>query len=142
MVKRVSKIFTVYSMWLIYCVSAIFFTGMLSAQNQSIADSLESIYLDGVEPDIELSILNKLVIRLNDSKKKLKYSQELIDLASDKDSLHYLYSAYLERGNAFFYKGEMTSAIESFIKSAEYASREGSERRLITAIQNLISTSP
>ena len=123
--------------WLSILVPVLLLINQLHAQNQRVTDSLEAAYLNGVDEDIELLVLDDLVYNLTDSAKKLKYSQILVDLATERDSLQYLYSGHLEMGNAYFHKGEMFDAVESFIKSAEFASREGNKRRLATSFSSI-----
>ena len=109
----------------------------LVAQNQSKADSLEQIFLGTPNPETDLGLLKLLCIEQMDSEKKLKYSQELIDLAKANDSLHYLFSGYQELGNAYLNKGELTLAIENYVLAAEYSDQKESHRDLALNYQSI-----
>ncbi|MBA4318925.1 MAG: hypothetical protein C0412_11030, partial [Flavobacterium sp.] len=70
-------------------------------QNQKLADSIESIYLQGsFEEQDRLKILKKLAVNHTNTEKKLAYSLELIRTAQALDSVDYLFSGFLEKGNA------------------------------------------
>ncbi len=123
----------------ICCLSLLLigFKGTLIAQNQSKADSLEQIFIRLANPETELGLLKQLCIEQMDSEKKMMYSQKLIDLAKENDSLHYLFGGYQEMGNAYLNKGELTSAIENYVLAAEYADQKGSQRYLALNYQSI-----
>ena len=110
MTDRAYQNFGACGKWLNLALFSIFVLNLSIAQNQQIADSLESVYLKGVDEEWELELLDDLVYNQSDSDKKLIYCQRLIDLATERDSTQYLYSGYLEMGNASFQKGEMIAA--------------------------------
>ena len=114
------------------------FKGTLIAQNQSKADSLEQIFIRLPNPETELGLLKQLCIEQMDSEKKLMYSQKLILLAKENDSLHYLFGGYQEIGNAYLNKGELTSAIENYVLAAEYADQKESQRDLALNYQSIL----
>ena len=116
---------------------ALAFQVSLMAQNQSKADSLEQIFLDISNPETKLGLLKQLCIEQMDTEKKLKYSQELIDLAKANDSLHYLFSGYQELGNANLDKGELTLAIENYVLAAEYSDQKEVHRDLSLNYQSI-----
>lgn len=109
----------------------------LVAQNQSKADSLEQIFLRLANPENQLGMLKQLCIEQMDSEKKMMYSQKLIGLAKENDSLHYLFSGYQEMGNAHLNKGELTLAIQNYVLAAEYSGQEESQRDLALNYQSI-----
>ncbi|WP_290000014.1 adenylate/guanylate cyclase domain-containing protein [Algoriphagus sediminis] len=57
----------------------------------------------------------------------LKYSQLLLEIAA-KDSLHpFLYDGYLQRGNAYYYIGDYSKALEMYLVSVKMAERMNSD---------------
>ena len=78
-------------------ISAIFFLFVgvsLFSQNQQLADSLETIYVNGdFEEESRLQLLRSLAIEHPINESKIKHSNELLSWAKEKDSSKYLYSA-------------------------------------------------
>ena len=71
------------------------------SQNQRIADSLEIIYLKGnLEDQERLKILEDLAISSSNPENKLKYSEEIIQIAQLVDSIDYLFRGLLQKGTA------------------------------------------
>ena len=106
-------------------------SNILNGQNQTVADSLELVYLSGEYQDKDkLSILKQLAQNLFDNNKKLSYSEELIETALRQDSVHYVLSGYFQKGNAYRLKGDLSEALESFFKSAEIAVEHNLDRDL------------
>ena len=99
----------------------IFYTGAFS-QDAKRGDSLEAVYTQGTyrEQD-KLKILEGLAINHNDPEKALTFSIELIETAQALDSLQYLFSGFLAKGNALKLKGDYNRAMENFILAAEIA---------------------
>ncbi len=98
------------------------------AQNQALADSLEQILSDGNFAEQNyLSLLKELAANQTDPTKKLANSHQLIDAAEDSDSTVYLFSGFIEQGNAFRLIGDSPGALESYFRAAKIAS-EGALR--------------
>lgn len=120
-----------------FLLLALAFQVSLIAQNQSKADSLEQIFLGIPNPETELGLLKQLCVEQMDTEKKLKYSQELIDLAKANDSIHYLFGGYQELGNAYLNKAELSSALENYVLAAEYADQKERHRGLALNYQSI-----
>ncbi|MDN3642867.1 adenylate/guanylate cyclase domain-containing protein [Lutimonas halocynthiae] len=93
------------------------------AQDQRVADSLAIIYSENkVNGEERLWLLNKLAFNeRNDHELRLKYCEELIQLASNLNNYEYLYKGYFQKGNSRKYIGDSESAIEAFFQCAEIA---------------------
>ncbi|MCA0933320.1 tetratricopeptide repeat protein [Lutimonas saemankumensis] len=103
----------------------------LFGQDQSLADSLETIYVNGdFEEEKRLEILENLAIKHHDLKAKLKYSDELLNLAKEMDSSQYLFTVYLEKGNAYSALGEYPEAIDNYLKGSDIAIRDNDSIQL------------
>lgn len=105
-------------------------TGMLcalhsnSAQHQALADSLISIYESLPTGDTSaLRILTLIANNQNDPKKKLEYSELLMEAASKAKSLKHLHHAYLNEGQAYRLLGDFDVASYSLFKALDYAER-------------------
>jgi len=100
----------------------LFFGLSLFCQNQKLADSLETIYVNGeFEEEDRLQLLKDLAAEHPVNETKIKYANKLLALAKEKDSNNYIYVAYLEKGNAFDALGEMSEAIKNFLKAGDIA---------------------
>lgn len=100
------------------------FTHNLIAQDQSIADSISQIYKKGsFEQKDQLRLLNELAFNESDVEQKLIYSEELIRVSLERDSLERVYVGYYMKGNALILRGDGSQALESYLKGAEYASK-------------------
>lgn len=100
-------------------------------QNQKLADSIESVYLQGsFEEQDRLKILKKLAVNHTNTEKKLAYSLELIRTAQALDSVDYLFSGFLEKGNALRLKSDLSQALESYIQGAKIAVKKKHNRDL------------
>ena len=87
-------------------------------------DSLEKVYKAGVSsPDEEMHVLELLSKRNSDAEieKQLRYSNDLILVATENDAPLYLYKGYLLNGNAWVFKNEYSDALSSYFKGAEIA---------------------
>jgi len=117
---------------LIFCLAICATT--VHSQNQIATERLETLYISNAYlPENKLYILNELAINLQDSDKKLIYSQKLINLSEVMDSIQYLYGGYLEAGNAYIHKGDMTAAAENYMKAVEMANGKNQETQKATA---------
>lgn len=101
------------------------------AQNQNLADSLETVYEQGkFQEKDRLSLLENLSKYHTIVEKRLYYIEELILLSSKLDSIDYLYRGHLEKGNALTKKGNLSIALESYLEAAKIAIDQNDNRRL------------
>lgn len=104
-----------------FCFQFLIFYG----QNQKISDSLEIIYKSkAFNSQDELKILKALAEDETSPEKKLMLSLKLIEKASILDSVSYIFSGYLQKGNSFRLKSDLTKALESYFKAAKIAADE------------------
>jgi class 3 adenylate cyclase len=123
--------FSSFSKSLLTVIFFLSFTGPLFAQDQQLADSLETVYVNGdYEEAKKLELLKTLAIEHPVSEAKIKYSNELLALAKEMDSSQYFYTAYLEKGNALSDKGDMQKAIENYLSAGEIVLNENNNSRL------------
>ncbi len=99
-------------------------------QNQKLVDSLEIVYNGDFEEVNRLNILSQLSDKSIDPEKKLNYSIELIETASKLDSIQYLFNAYLNKGNAFQRKGNLSQALENYLISAKITDDKKTNREI------------
>ncbi len=93
------------------------------SQNQPLADSLETVFLNQNYQEQELlQLLKKITYEQTDAEKILIYSELLIETAQKADSTDYVYSGYLQRGNAFRLKSDLQQALENYFQAALIAS--------------------
>ncbi|MCB7482279.1 adenylate/guanylate cyclase domain-containing protein [Christiangramia sediminis] len=110
------------SLFLVF--SIIFLSGNTIAQDQAIADSLEKIYSSNYKLQNNLKLLKELSENSIAPYKKLKFSNELLKAAKEKDSSTYIYSGYLQKGNALASRGDFSEALESYFKAGSVARNE------------------
>lgn len=100
----------------------VFFITSIQSQDMRLIDSLETIYVnDQYSNTNKLSLLQELCRNHPDIEKKIKYSDELLSAAQELDSANYFYYAYLEKGNALSQKGDLTLAIDNYLKAGDLA---------------------
>ncbi|MES2812767.1 MAG: adenylate/guanylate cyclase domain-containing protein [Bacteroidota bacterium] len=96
------------------------------SQNQKIADSLTKIYNDdkalGNSEKLEL-LRNLSFNEIENLDLALKYAEELIELAKKEQNHLYLYRGYIQKGNKLRLLGELKSALESYFKSLDAATK-------------------
>ena len=111
----------------------------LIAQDQRIADSLAVVYSDNkVSGEEALFLLNKLAFNeINDPDLRLKYAEELIQLATILNNYEYLYKGYFQKGNCHKYMGDLPKAIETFFQCAEIAIENKDLKREGTAYMTI-----
>ncbi len=108
-----------------------FLSFSLFSQDQQLADSLESIYIKGAfEEEYRLQLIEQLAIQHHHNEAKIKYSNELLALAKEMDSSQFFYTAYLEKGNAYYQLGEMPEAIDNFLMAGDIAIKNNDSIRL------------
>ena len=94
-------------------------------QDQKVADKLKETYKENTLSDIErMELLQKLGFNeLNDLELAIKYSNELIELASELNNNHFVYEGYVNKGNAYRLLGDLDMALEALFKSSEAANK-------------------
>ncbi|MBV1923254.1 MAG: tetratricopeptide repeat protein [Flavobacteriaceae bacterium] len=98
------------------------FGSALHSQNQKISDSLIKIYQNGeYEEKDELDILKEITDTETNTEKLLTYSLQLIVAAKTVDSARYEYLGYLQKGNAYRLKSDLTKALESYFAASKVA---------------------
>jgi len=106
----------------LFLISFLLACSVLHGQNEKRADSLETIYKQGLYAQKnKLFLLNKLVQNLTDPDKAILYSGELLKFAEELDSLNYVFSAFLNKGHAYRAKGNFSQALEFHFKAAGIA---------------------
>tara|TARA_R110000850_G_scaffold150497_1_gene273303 strand:- start:222972 stop:224777 length:1806 start_codon:yes stop_codon:yes gene_type:complete len=95
------------------------------AQDRKVADSLKLIYEEGNITGVDkLELLRNLSFNTaNDIEESLKYAHELIELSREREDYIYLYRGYSIRGQVYQRSGNLTMALESYIKASEAASQ-------------------
>ena len=107
------------------CFSKIF------AQEYSETDSLEQVFISKKYRENDFFfILKRLAKDVNNPQKKLEYSKLLLKTATEKDSIEYLFDAYIQIGNSLRLKGDLTEALQNFYKAAEIAKGKPNELEL------------
>ncbi|UCD61993.1 MAG: tetratricopeptide repeat protein [Flavobacteriaceae bacterium] len=125
-VKRVVHKTICLPLWVLY-----FLGTFLYAQDQFIADSLETLYISGqFEEKDSLQLLYDLAVNSLDPDKSLQYSNELLRRAIEADSTQHIIGAYQERGSALRLKGDLNKALESFFNGIKLAEQEELKREL------------
>ena len=103
------------------CLIAVLFSTSPGQEELNI-DSLVEVYsARSYDPSERLDVLKYLTMYHPDPDKALQYSDELIYHATQKDSISHLYYAYVNKGNALRIKGDLSEALESYIRAAKFA---------------------
>ena len=112
------------------CIIGFFclFSPGVRSQNQNTADSLFEIYQKGEYQVDERVMLKEIASNERNPDKKLQFAELLITKASVDSSFDFLSSGYLQKGNAYQFKGNFDKALEAFFKSINYAQRIGYTR--------------
>ena len=101
--------------------SVIFF-GNLQAQDQKKSDSLIAIYKRGVyDKNDELELLRQIAEDETNTDEILSYSLQLIVAAKTAESPVYEFDGYLQKGNAYRLKSDLSKALESYFDAANVA---------------------
>jgi len=94
-------------------------------QDQKVADNLIEIYQRGVPNKQErMELLKKLAFNeSNDLEAALKYSNELIEIATAEKSDRYIYEGHLNKGYAYRLLGDINKALEALYTSSDVAKK-------------------
>lgn len=101
--------------------------GILTAQDQRIADSLRIIYEEvQLSGEAQLDLLRNLAFHESqDFQLALRYANELIELSRRLNNKKYLYHGHVRKGGVYLQMGDPKEALESFILSAKTAMETG-----------------
>lgn len=101
------------------------FSGSGYGQNQKIADSLLKIYQEeGINDLDRMELLKGMSFNeSNDLDAALKYSNELIKIATAEENDRFLYDGYLHKGYAYRLLGDINMALEALYTSSEVAKK-------------------
>lgn len=114
------------------------------AQDMRLADSLEAVYHTGkFEEENRLELLYSIIVNHPVPKKKLEYSEILLEAADEMHSEAYRFNAFLQKGNALTLKGDLPQALDSFFRCLEIAQSNNNPSdlaRSYTAIAGVYSS--
>ncbi len=121
---RYKKVYYLLGFFFLFCIG-------LFGQNQIVVDSLEMVYLSGnFEEEDRLELLRQLAEDHADPQKVLTYSLELIELAKESGSSYYLYKGFLQKGQAYRLKSDLTQALESYFEAVKIVVNENMNKDL------------
>jgi signal transduction histidine kinase len=90
------------------------------SQQPAQMDSLESVYAQGrYKKEERLGLLLRLAQSSDDPQKILTYSEVLIQVAEEADSIGYLFVGYFEKGNALRFRSDLGNALQSYFEAAK-----------------------
>jgi class 3 adenylate cyclase/tetratricopeptide (TPR) repeat protein len=117
-----------------------FISYVVIGQDQKLADSLINVYNSRSYQDDELDILAKIISEETNPDRTLEYSELLIAKAA-KDSLYYfLYTGYLQKGNALKFKGDNAEALKAYFQSLDYAELTGDDKGIGSLMISIAGT--
>ncbi|MCI2230519.1 tetratricopeptide repeat protein [Polaribacter sp. MSW13] len=92
------------------------------SQDQSLSDSLKIKFKkNNYQRAQKLKILEDIAFSETNTDEILIYSKELIESAKEMDSAKYIYSGYLQMGNAYRLNGDLTEALDHYFKASKVA---------------------
>ena len=98
------------------------FTSNIFSQDQKESDSLKTIFRSNdYERAKKLIILELIASSETDTDEILIYSKELIESAKEMDSTGYVFSGYLQQGNAYRLKSDLSQALKSYFEALNIA---------------------
>jgi class 3 adenylate cyclase len=102
-----------------------FFSSSIVSQNQKISDSLKLVFKENTyKSSKKLAILEEIAFSETNADEIIIYSKLLIQSAKQMDSTKRLVSGYLQLGNAYRLKSDLTKALEIYFKAAKIAADE------------------
>lgn len=118
------------SILIILLLNIVFYSPDCISQDQAKADSIEKIYNSNRKAKKDLEILKGLTINTTDPNKKLKFADELIAVAKQKDSITYIFTGLTQKGHARISQGDFSEALDIYFQAAGFA-RTKEEQALI-----------
>ncbi|MGL1885185.1 MAG: tetratricopeptide repeat-containing sensor histidine kinase [Reichenbachiella sp.] len=108
-----------------YFILGLFFISSWAyAQDQNIADSLITVLESTPDTlNTKLKILTRIAEESTNPNDKLYYSNEIIQLATNRNSHLWLLRGFLQKGEAMRLKGDFDTALAAYFKSAEAAQK-------------------
>ncbi|WP_405565870.1 adenylate/guanylate cyclase domain-containing protein [Polaribacter sp. Asnod6-C07] len=98
------------------------FVNVVFSQNQKVSDSLKIVLQENdFNSAIKLEIIGNIAANETNTDQILIYSKQLIDLALETNSIKYVYDGYLQIGNAYRLKSDLTTALENYFKALKIA---------------------
>ena len=98
------------------------FINVVVCQNQKVSDSLKTVLLEeNFDTSKKLEIIGNIAANETNTDEILIYSKQLIDLAIETNSIKYVYDGYLQIGNAYRLKSDLTKALENYFKALKIA---------------------
>lgn len=92
------------------------------SQDQKLSDSLKIVLKNNTYVRTQkLDLLTKIADSDTDPNEIIIYSKELIESAKELDSTLYIYNGYLQTGNAYRLKSDLTRALDNYFKAAKIA---------------------
>ena len=95
---------------------------MIFSQNQKVSDSLKiELTKENFNKVEKIKILAEIAANETDTDEILNYSKQLIYFAKEIDSIKYVYDGYLQIGNAYRLKSDLTTALENYFEALKIA---------------------
>ena len=95
------------------------------SQDQKHLDSLKNVLKNNsYERSQKLSILKIIAEEETNPDEILVYSKELIESGKELDSIEYVFSGYLQTGNAYRLKSDLSKALDNYFKAIDVASKQ------------------
>ncbi len=100
----------------------LFIVSLVTARDQSIADSLVKVYeAFSAEDTSRFRVLSDIANNQTDPVKKLEYADLLVNEAGKTKNSRYLHHGYLNQGQAYRLLGDFDVAIYALLKALNYA---------------------
>ena len=101
-----------------FCLCSISFY----SQNQKKSDSLKTIFRKNkFKATKKLEILANIAANETDTDEVIFYSEKLITAAMDLNAIKYVYDGYLQIGNAYRLKSDLSIALKNYFKASKIA---------------------
>jgi class 3 adenylate cyclase len=111
------------------CILLLFAT--ISGQDQPLADSLETIFLNVENKGVlRLALLDRMLKEQTNPEKALYYSEILLAEADSLQSTEFRYKALLHKGNALTLKGDLSEALQTYFLGEEIAADDPRDNKL------------
>lgn len=110
-----SKVIIYLVLCFIYCFKSF-------SQDQKFSDSLKIVLKkNDYKRSNKLKILSEIAENETNTDEIIIYSKELIESAKEMDSLQYMYAGYLQMGNAYRLKSDLTTALDNYFIASKIA---------------------